>query len=136
VASALLHRLPTRAVLVGADVTRAAVALSLPFVTEPTQIYVLIFALQAASATFTPTFQAVIPAVLVDPDDYTRGLSLSRLAYDLESLASPALAAALLTVLGFGTLFYGTAAGFVASAALVISTRLPQAATTRESRSR
>jgi hypothetical protein len=40
---------------------------------------VLIFLLQAASAGFTPTFQATIPDILPDEKDYTRALSLSRL---------------------------------------------------------
>src|SRR5699024_5344975 len=50
VANALVARLPSRAVLIGADVARAVVAVSLPFVTEAWQIYVLIFLLQSASA--------------------------------------------------------------------------------------
>jgi len=67
----------------------------------------------------------VIPSVLPDERDYTRALSLSRLAYDLEALCSPLLAAALLTVLGYHWLFLGTVAGFVASALLVATTTLP-----------
>lgn len=47
------------------------------------------------------------------------------MAYDLESLLSPALAAALLTVMAFGMMFFGTALGFIASALLVISITLP-----------
>jgi MFS family permease len=125
VTSALTHRLPRTAVLVGSDVVRGAVALCLPFVDQTWQIYVAIFVLQAASATFTPTFQAIIPTVLDDEADYTRGLSLSRLAYDLESLVSPILAAALLTVVAFGNLFVATAVGFAASALLVATTALP-----------
>lgn len=85
----------------------------------------LIFLLQSASATFTPTFQAVIPSVLPDEEEYTRALSLSRLAYDLESLVSPMLAAALLTVMSFHNLFIGTVVGFFASAVLVVASRLP-----------
>jgi MFS family permease len=81
------------------DLVRAVIALLLPFITEVRQIYVLIFLLQSASAAFTPTFQATIPDVLPDERDYTRALSLSGLAYDLKSLLSLALAAALLTVL-------------------------------------
>src|SRR3546814_5393935 len=65
-------------------------------------------------------FQATIPDVLPDEADYTRALSLSRLAYDLESLISPALAAILLTIMSFHALFAGTAIGFLASAALRI----------------
>lgn len=125
VMSALVNRLPRTTVLVGADTVRAAMALCLPFVTDPWQIYLLIFGLQAASATFTPAFQATIPQVLPDEDDYTAALSLSRLAYDLESLLSPALAAVLLTVMSYHNLFMGTALGFVASIALVIWARLP-----------
>ncbi|MBN0574568.1 MFS transporter, partial [Pseudomonas aeruginosa] len=95
--------------------------ITLPFVTQIWEIYILIFILQAASAAFTPTFQATIPDILPDEREYTRALSLSRLAYDLESVISPMLAAALLTVMSFHNLFAGTAVGFLASAALVVS---------------
>ncbi|OLZ65525.1 MFS transporter [Streptomyces sp. IMTB 2501] len=125
---AVADRLPRRALMVGADLTRAAVALSLPFVDQVWQVYALIFLLQSASAAFTPTFQAVIPDVLPAERDYTQALSLSRLAYDLESLFSPALAAALLSVITYNWLFLGTVAGFLASAALVVSAVLPKPA--------
>ncbi|AUI50618.1 MFS transporter [Arthrobacter crystallopoietes] len=125
VVAALVERLPKKAVLVGADAVRAAMALCLPFITEVWQIYVLVFLLQAASATFTPAFQSLIPAVLPREQDYTRALSLSRLAYDLESLLSPALAALLLTLISYQNLFVGTAAGFVFSALMVVGCRLP-----------
>lgn len=128
VASAFADRIPRRAMLVTLDLIRAFVAIGLPFVTEIWQIYVLIFLLQAASAGFTPTFQATIPDVLPDEGDYTRALSLSRLAYDLENLVSPMLAAALLTVVSFPILFGGTVMGFLVSAALVLSVALPVSA--------
>lgn len=54
VATALVVRLPRKTVLVAADLIRAGVAVSLSFVTEAWQIYVLILLLQSASATFTP----------------------------------------------------------------------------------
>jgi len=125
IASAFAERLPRRAMLVALDLVRAGMALFLPFVTEIWQVYVLIFVLQAASAAFTPTFQATIPDVLPDEKEYTRALALSRLAYDLESLVSPMLAAALLTVISFHNLFAGTVVGFLVSAALVVSVALP-----------
>lgn len=119
------NRLPRKVVLVGADLTRAAVALLLPFVGQVWQIFVLVFVLQAASATFTPAFQAVIPTVLTGERAYTRGLSLSRLAYDLEAMVSPILAAALLVVMSYNGLFVGTVAGFLLSAVLVLRTVVP-----------
>jgi H+ antiporter protein len=128
IAGAFANRVPRRALLVSMDAIRAAVAICLPFVNQVWQVYVLIFVLQSASAAFTPTFQATIPDVLPDERDYTRALSLSRLAYDMESLTSPILAAGLLTVMSYHWLFSGTAIGFVASALLVVSTMLPRPA--------
>jgi MFS family permease len=126
--TAIADRLPRRTLMIGADLTRAGVALLLPFVHQVWQVYVLVFALQAASAAFTPTFQAVVPDVLPKERDYTRALSLSRLAYDLESLFSPALAAVLLSLVTYNWLFLGTVIGFVASAVLVVSAVLPRPA--------
>lgn len=105
---------------------RAAMALCLPFITDTWQIYVVIFLLQSASATFTPAFQSLIPTVLKDERDYTRALSLSRLAYDMEALVSPALAALLLALISYNNLFIGTVAGFLFSAFMVIITVLPR----------
>ena len=121
IASAFAERVPRRAMLVALDLLRAGVGVLLPFVTEIWQVYVLIFVLQSASAAFTPTFQATIPDILPDEKEYTRALSLSRLAYDLESVVSPMLAAALLAFISFHNLFAGTVIGFLISAALVMS---------------
>ena len=125
VAGAFTGRLPRRAFLVATDIVRAAIALMLPFVDQVWQVYVLIFVLQSASAAFSPTFQATIPDILPDERDYTRALSLSRLAYDLENLLSPTLAAVLLTVITYNWLFAGTVVGFLCSAALAVSVTLP-----------
>lgn len=125
IAGAFANRWPRRTMLVSLDLVRAAVALCLPFVTEIWQAYILIFVLQSASAAFTPTFQATIPDILPEEDRYTRALSLSRLAYDLENIISPMLAAILLTFLSYHMLFIGTVIGFVGSALLVVSVLLP-----------
>jgi MFS family permease len=125
VAAAIAERLPRRAFLVVLDLIRAGVIACLPFVTEVWQIYSLIFLLQAASAGFTPAFQAMIPDVLKEELDYTNALSLLRLAEDLEQLASPMMAALLLTVVSFPVLFWGTVLGFVTSALLIVTTPLP-----------
>lgn len=125
IAGAYADRLPRKSLLVAMDVVRGAVALLLPFVDAIWQIYLLIFVLQSASAVFTPTFQATIPDILPEEEDYTQALSRSRLAYDLESLLSPMLAAALLAIINFHWLFAGTSVGFIASAFLVMTTILP-----------
>lgn len=122
--------LPRRTLLVTLDVLRASVVLMLPFITAIWQIYVLIFFLNACSAGFTPVFQATIPDILEDEQQYTRALSLSRLAYDLENLLSPTVAALLLTMMSFDVLFTLNGFAFLASAILVVSVTLPSARAT------
>lgn len=127
-AGALATRLDRRRLLVALDLGRAGAIACMVFVTEVWQVYVLIFVLNACSAGFTPTFQATIPDVLPDEALYTRALSLSRLAYDLENLLSPTLAALALVAVGYDTLFAANAAAFLVSAGLIVSLRLPRAA--------
>ncbi|NRA99937.1 MAG: MFS transporter [Rhodobacteraceae bacterium] len=124
-ANAIAGRVPAKTLLVCADIVRAAVAACLIFVETVWQVYVAIFALQAASAVFTPTFQATIPEILPDEEDYTKALSLSRLATELENLLSPLFAGLLLMVLSFHWLFAGTVVGFTVSAVMILTTVLP-----------
>lgn len=126
IAGSFAQFLPRRPFLIGLDLARAAFVACLPFVTEVWQVYVLIFLMQACSAGFTPTFQATIPDVLKDEAEYTKALSLSRLAYDLENLLSPTLAAAALLLMSFDVLFAANAIAFLVSASLVFSVLLPK----------
>ena len=126
----IAHAIPRRGFLIALNLARAVFVLFLPFVDAIWQVYALIFALSACSAGYTPVFQATIPDVLPDDDRYTKALSLSRLAYDLENLLSPTLAALLLTVMSFHALFAINGLAFIASALLVVVVRFPAAAPT------
>ena len=55
----------------------------------------VVFVFAAASAAFTPSYQAMTPHLLPDPGDYARALAKSRIATELENGLTPALAAAL-----------------------------------------
>ncbi|MGQ4715593.1 MFS transporter [Streptomyces anulatus] len=127
IAAAYVDRLPRRTLLTLLDAVRAVVVLALPFVTEVWHVYLLVGLLQAASAAFTPTFQAVIPDIVTEESAYVRALSASQVASTMESLLSPVLAAVALAFLSFDRLFLGTSAGFLLSALLVLSTRIPEA---------
>ncbi|MEV7794917.1 MFS transporter [Streptomyces sp. NPDC087512] len=133
-AAAYVDRFPRRTLLVLLDVVRGAVVLALPLVTEVWHVYVLIGLLQAASAAFTPTFQAVIPDIVTDESAYTRALSASQVASTMESLLSPVLAAVALAFMSFDRLFLGTSAGFLLSGLLVLSARVPDARTSAHTR--
>lgn len=125
VVGAFAHRLPRKPLLVALDLLRAAIVFCFPFVDALWQIYLLIFLISACSAGFKTVFQAVIPEILPTEQEYTRALSLSRLAYDLENLLSPALAALALTLFSYHGLFAVNGVAFVISALLVISAVIP-----------
>jgi MFS family permease len=127
-APAIARRVGTKRLLVLTDLARVAVALALPFVGDVVTAYILIIVLQSASALFTPTFQATIPAVVTDERQYTGALALSRLAYDIEALVSPTIASVVVVVASSSALFFGTGAGFLASALLILSAAVPKAA--------
>ena len=129
VCGGLAHRTSRKSILVASDVLRAGLVLLLPFAAAEWHIYLLIFAIQALAAASKPVLQAIIPAVLPDQATYTRALSWTRLAYDMETVGSMMLAIALMAAGGgFELLFELNAAAFLLSALLIVFTRLPKAA--------
>jgi len=121
----LAHRFHRKPFLIAMDMVRAGIILAIPFVTEVWQIYLLIFLLNLFSAGFKPVFSATIPDILPEERQYTRALSMSRLAYDLENLLSPALAGLALLFITYTGLFIANSVAFLISAALIVSTVLP-----------
>lgn len=121
----LAHRAPRKPLLIVLDIARAAIVLVMPFVTAVWQIYVLIFLLNLFSAGFKPVFSATIPEILPNEKQYTKALSYSRLAYDLENLLSPTLAGIALLFFSYTGLFVANSVAFVISAVLILMTLLP-----------
>ena len=101
------RRWPKKQALVVLDIVRACLFIALPFTDQVWQVYVLMFAINACSAAFTPLFQATLPAVIPDREQYTKALSYSRVAYDLEQVVSPVLSAVLLNDDDFSTTVLG-----------------------------
>jgi len=121
----MAHRFPRKPLLISLDVIRAAIILIMPFVTAVWQIYLLIFLLNLFSAGFKPVFSATIPEILPEEAQYTKALSYSRLAYDLENLLSPMLAGLALLFFTYTGLFAFNALAFLVSALLIMITVLP-----------
>jgi MFS family permease len=121
----IAHRLPRKPLLISMDIVRAGIVLLMPFVTSVWQIYALIFVLNLFSAGFKPVFAAAIPDVLPDEREYTKALSYSRLAYDLENLLSPMLAGLALLFFSYSSLFSANSIAFLISAWLILLTLLP-----------
>lgn len=131
VINALVARLPKKRMLIGADLIRAAMALCLPL--HYRRLADLCGDLPAAVRVrdVHPCLPVVDPNRPQGRKRTIPALSLSRLAYDMEALVSPAIAALLLTVVSYNNLFIGTVAGFLFSAFMVAITALPKASTHR-----
>lgn len=121
----LLERIPRGKLLVILDLIRAGTVFCLPWVDALWQIYLLVFLLNTCSAVFTPTFQATIPDIIPSEPMYIRAQSLARLAYDLENILSPTIAALLLGFFSYNVLFSYNAIAFLFSAVLVIWAVIP-----------
>lgn len=123
-AGVFADRWPRRRILIASDVLRAALLGVLPLASAVWHVYVTVFVLNALTAFFTPTFEATIPSVVAE-EDLVTALGLSRIATDVEALASPVLAAAIITFVGVDAVFWFDGATYLASALPVACVALP-----------
>ena len=123
-AEALLSGAPPRRTLIALDVLRAGLLLPMALATNTLQIAGLAFAFFAASAAFTPLYQATVPVILDDQAVYSRALALSRLAASAESILSPALAGIALALVDGRALFPLAALCFAGSVVALLVVRL------------
>ncbi len=112
--------------MIALDVGRMLLLLPMFFATEAWQIAALAFAFFALSSAFTPLFQSVIPDILPDEETYTRALAYSRIAYTLEAVLSPVVAAVVLRVVASENLFLFAALAFSGSIAALAIARFPR----------
>lgn len=125
-AETLSAGMPRKRVLVSLDFGRMLLLIPMAFATEVWEIVALAMAFFALSAGFTPLYQAVIPDVLPDENDYSLALSWSRIAYTLEAVLSPVIAATLLNVVSGEALFYAAALAFLGSVLALLWVHVPQ----------
>lgn len=118
-AGVIADRADRKKMLIAADITRFGLLALFPFTESVWQIYALIFAINAATAFFTPTFEAALPEV-VGQEHYVKALSFSRIATDIEAVAAPVLAGLLIAFVGLRWAFWFDAATYLASAGLVL----------------
>src|SRR5215210_4905822 len=126
-AGVIADRISRKKILIAADLARFGLLALFPFITTVWQIYALIFAINAVTAFFTPTFEASIPEV-VGNEQYVQALSFSRVAVDIEAVAAPAVAGLLVALLGVRWVFWFDAFTYLVSALLVAVVTIPHAA--------
>lgn len=125
-AGVIADRVSRKRILIAADLIRFGLLALFPFITAVWQVYLMIFAINAVTAFFTPTFEASIPEV-VGEEQYVKALSLSRVAVDIEAVAAPALAGLLVVLVRVKWVFWFDALTYLVSAGLVLAAAVPQA---------
>jgi MFS family permease len=114
--------------MIGLDLARMVLLLPMAFATQTWHIAVLALAFFAVSAGVTPLFQSVVPDVLPQERTYSRALVWSRVAYTLESVLSPVVAALVLQIMAAEFLFWVAAVAFGGSLCALAITRFPEEA--------
>ncbi|MEE8436090.1 MAG: MFS transporter [bacterium] len=123
-AGVFVDRLENRAVMLGANLVRAALAAAIPllimFAGLPLAgIALMGFLLTTATAFFNPARDAVIPK-LAEKHELVSANSLVQSAWQFSLVIGPLLAAAALTFAPAETLFYGVAFSFALSFAVLL----------------
>jgi len=111
-------------VLVGADLFRAVLVLSLLWPQGAWHAYLVAAGLAAGNAFFNPTVQAVIPD-LTTPDQRLAANSVAWSTGRLVQIVAAALAGGLIGTIGPGPAFALNAASFVASGLLIATLAIP-----------
>jgi MFS family permease len=111
----LLSGMRPKQALIALNALRMLLLPPMALIDSANGLMAITFIFFAVSATFTPLFQATIPVILTDEQTYAKALSLSRLAYTLESVLSPVLAGLALAVVTEASLFPLAAVAFAAS---------------------
>ena len=124
-AETLLSGVSRKRAMVSLDLGRLLLLLPMALVTQPVHVALLAFGFFVLAAGFTPLFQSVIPDILPHEESYAKALAWSRIAYTMEAVLSPVIAAALLKLVNGETLFFAAAVAFAGSVLALLLTRFP-----------
>ena len=124
IAGVLIDRVSRKAVLIGADLVRAVLVLSLLWPQGAWHAYLVAAGLAAGNVFFNPTVQAVIP-VLTTPEQRLAANSVNWSTGRLVQILASAVVGGLIGLVGIGSAFVLNAASFVVSALLIMRLPIP-----------
>lgn len=124
IAGVVIDRFDRKAVLIGSDLFRAALALSLVRPQGVWHAYAVAAGLAAGSVFFNPTVQAVIPAITTE-DQRLAANSVAWSTGRLVQIVAAAVAGGLIALIGTGAAFAVNAATFAVSALLIARLVIP-----------
>jgi MFS family permease len=124
VAGVIIDRFSRKAILIGSDLVRAALVLSLLWPQGVWHAYVVAAGLSAAGVFFNPTVNAVIPG-LTTPEQRLAANSVSWSTGRLVQILAASIAGGIIATVGTGPAFAVNAMSFAVSAALMAVLRIP-----------
>ena len=125
IAGVMIDRFGRKGILIGSDVVRAALALSLVWPQGVWHAYVVAAGLSAASVFFNPTVNAIMPAITT-PDQRLAANSVSWSTGRLVQILAASIAGGIIAAVGTAPAFALNAATFVVSAACISRLRIPR----------
>jgi len=125
IAGVFADRISRKALMIGADIVRGLVILTLPFVSSIYGIAVIAFILGAASATFVAPRSAAVPEI-TGMRLYVKAISLSQLVFQTLAVIGPLFAAPLYIVFKAST-FWITSGCFFVSVLIIVFIDIPSA---------
>ena len=124
VAGVVIDRFSRKAVLISADLVRAALVLSLVWPQGAWHAYVVAAGIAAGNTFFNPTVQAVIPELTTEEQRLAAN-SVSWSTGRLVQIIAAAIAGGLIALIGLDAAFVINAATFVVSALLLVRLVIP-----------
>jgi NRE family putative nickel resistance protein-like MFS transporter len=118
-AGVVADRFNRKKILIVTNMVRMVIVFSLAFITNVTELYILIFILNIFNAFFSPTYKACIPQLISDKENYKNAIALSSTTWQLLGMLGPGLAGILAVVWGSRQIFLFDAFTFIISSILV-----------------
>ena len=119
-AGAIADQVDRKTMMVVTHLARMVIVCFLPFVTQPWQIYSIVFTLNVFYAFFTPTYTATIPLVATE-GEYSKAIALSSATYQLLGVLGPGLAGSVAAFVGTRQVFFLDGITFLMAAILIIT---------------
>ncbi|HVN55306.1 MAG TPA: MFS transporter [Anaerolineaceae bacterium] len=128
-AGVFVDRWDRRRVMIVSDVLRGLLVLCLLTIRSANQVwifYLIGFLISCTSQFFIPARGAVLPLIVTDQEDWLAANGMMQIVQTIGMLAGPALAGFAIGQWGAHTAFIANSIGYLASAAAVLTIRVPR----------
>ncbi|HLN19735.1 MAG TPA: MFS transporter [Bacteroidales bacterium] len=118
-AGIIADRFSRKRIMIITNLFRMVIVFSLSYITNTSQLYLLIFFLNIFNAFFTPAYKATVPQLVEGKEHYGNAIALSNATWQLLGILGPGLAGILAVAWGARQIFLADAFTFIISIILV-----------------